>query len=177
MATLSTIMFYLGVAFTIAGFFISNSDQYPWIERTIASDFHYAKAGLKALETDKELKKGQLGFPEIAKIIKAHISALPDNAGKEQTIKESDLLRISNSMGSSIQSAEGVTILLGVSFEHNGQQGRINDLNSDVIRDGVAALGKSPIQRWNAAMFWIGILLMIGSRIVDNLKDGKSILS
>lgn len=56
----------LGILLTVCGFFLSKTDEYPFVLRIVSPAYVKGLQGIKTLESRKDLKPGMVGFNEIA---------------------------------------------------------------------------------------------------------------
>lgn len=164
---LSLICFVLGILFALAEHFIADAEHYPSIGKLLNPEYFNAKAALEKIDANETLTKDDLGSAEIERILKDHLVQVPENQGKAETIKRCSFERMSHSMGSTITSSSGTTVLLGVRMRVDGKEVVINDLDYNVVSKGVAALRQKmtvPAMEW---LFFLGLSLVIISKITD----------
>ena len=59
-------IFIIGILLTVSGFFLSKTDDYPFVLRIVSPEYEKGMKGIKTLESGKDLKPGMVGFKEIA---------------------------------------------------------------------------------------------------------------
>ena len=66
MRKINLAIFILGVLLTVFGFFLSKTDDYPFVLKIVSSAYVKGMQGIRTLESRKDLKPGMVGFKEIA---------------------------------------------------------------------------------------------------------------
>ena len=166
---LNLILFISGVFITIAGFLVSNAGRILWVSRILSPTYHRAKSALEKIDANEILNRGDPGFEEIEKIVKSHLVIVPQNKGNEKIIQNSDLVKLGHPMGVAIIGPGHIAKNLGVKMLYESQEIDFDDLDYNIVKDGVEALRSQTIFKGNIWVFVFGVVLVISSKIFDIL--------
>jgi len=167
----------MGIILAIVGYFISGSDRFEWVEKTLIPEYYNAKKSLNTILAYEEVNAESIGIKEIEKIVINQLSKVPENRDKLDIISNSTLVRISFSMGKTIIPSGEPLSLLGARLDYNGKEIVVDDISVKVIEKGVLDLKENGIFKIESWLFWVGIAFLFGSRLSDNLINKKKLFS
>jgi len=173
----SVIIGFIGIGLIIFGWFLSNSERFPFIYSVLAPKYLKAKTALGNLTTESIIQEGDKGFSELADIVMDKFIKMSEQERKKAKrlgIKINKIEMLGNMMTLRERAAEirtGTTLKLKTTFS-NGQttEGNAFDISSLIEEKYLS----NPLFKWGSFIFWIGIIISITIIIVGNFFSGSS---
>lgn len=167
----SIIIGFVGIGLIIFGWFLSNSERFPFIFSIFAPKYLKVNAALEQLTRESSIQNGDKGFSELADLVMNKFIKMSEEERKKSQrlgIKITKIEMLKNLITLKERSAEiktGITLKLKTTLS-NGQttEGNAFDLSS-LIKEKYL---NSPLFKWGSFIFWIGIILSIIIIIISN---------
>lgn len=167
---------FIGIALTISGWFLANSERFPFVYSVLGQKYLRAEAALKKLTKENNVQEGDKGFSELANLIMNKFIKMSEQErekAKRLGIKINKIEVLENFMTFKEKAAEiktGTTLKLRVSY-NNGQaiEGNAFDISS-LIKERYLS---NQLFKWGSFIFWVGIVISIIIIIVGNFFTGS----
>ncbi len=147
-------LFLLGVMLQFAGFYVSQTEQAPWVLRIVSAKSVRGVLGVRTLGREEALQPGDEGFREIGSILMMRLVERYPNEdwNKVRVLK---------------YEPEGKSTITGLGIELGGVRvssflstGRQVKLRTDNLRSEFDKMRKRDIFRWSLGLFILGIAVV-----------------
>lgn len=151
----------IGLMLTICGWFISHGEEINWVKRLLAHKYIVAVEAYENMIKNKStIEEGSPGFQEIAAILSEKLQGAGDlTISKIHIIDNAFSVK---SYDTGWKSVPTITIEITVRDGRKIQASEVDDLRPELERRYL----KKSIFKVGAWIFWVGILIGIGSLFV-----------
>jgi hypothetical protein len=151
-----------GVLISIAGFYASNASSFPFVQRLLSPSYFNAMQGLKTIQKEKVIKKGEPGFSALANICEARIAALNPQVPRSDIVLEK-LEAKGGGMGLGVSHSKPF-VDLEMTFH-----GQPQPLKWDLLKltAAVERLWKEVNLSWALWLFWIGVVQTVWPLLLE----------
>jgi len=159
---IKTILSIAGIILTVLGWFISHGEDINWVKRLLAPQYTVVIEAYESMIKNKSyIEEGDPGFQQIATILSEKLSGSGD-----LTISKIHILDHAFSFKSydtGMKSVPTITIEITVRDGRKTQTSELEDLRPELEKRYL----KKSIFNAGAWIFWVGILVGIGSLFVE----------
>jgi hypothetical protein len=170
---INLILFVFGLLLSILSFYLSNSDKIDWVNKILYPEYYRAKIALSIIDDNRVLVVNDKGMDKIESILKDYLRTIPENKKKLWIIDEAKLHEISKTMGGFNVSSTGEIQFLGAKFIYQNKIIPINNIDYKIIKNGVDQLKNGRYLSGNIFLFWVGIIIMVLSKLIEILPLNK----
>jgi hypothetical protein len=161
-----------GLLLETLGFLTSNADELPLVERLIARDYVDGRAALERLAAGQALEPGEQGFTVVERIVMGHLREVPQN--DPNVVENAELRRLSYSMGHQVIGVGQQKSFLGARLRVGDKTATLEDLDDQVVKDGVEALKERISFGWAPLLFVAGGAMQVVGLLLDMRDKGRT---